>query len=280
MAQWNKNDQDYLNQERTLHEVMLVADSQGNIINDFGGTTAGSAPGSSDIISRIGIAASTYTGYSYINKFGYRTNTGGTSAYHSVTSQGAYTFPTTASTAAVTSSNTGEDNGGTVLVTGLDANYNEVEETITIGQTGSVSFFRINRARMVEAGAGNNVNEGNISITVGGQTAGYIPAEFGQTNQAVYTVPAGHNAYVFQIDGGVDEKEKPQHLRLMATDNTVTNPSRRSIMYFVFETSYANHNMTVPIEVTEKTDLILEMSSPDGSVEMSGGFDLVLKNNS
>ena len=166
MAQWNKNDQDYLNQERTLHEVMLIADSQGNIINDFGGTTAGSAPGSSDIISRIGIAASTYTGYSYINKFGYRTNTGGNSNYHSVTSQGAYTFPTTASTAAVTSSDTGEDNGGTVLVTGLDANYNEVEETITIGQTGSVSFFRINRARMVTAGTGNDVNEGNISITV------------------------------------------------------------------------------------------------------------------
>lgn len=279
MAQWNKNDQDYLNQERTLHEVMLIADSQGNIINDFGGTINGSAPSGSDIISRIGIAASTYIGYSYINKFGYRENTGGTSAYHSVTSQGAYTFPTTASTAAVSSSNTGEDNGGTVLVTGLDANYDEVEETITIGQTGSVSFFRINRARMVTAGTGNDVNEGNISITVGGQTAGYIPAEFGQTNQAVYTVPAGHKAYIFQIDGGVDEKEKPQHLRLMATDNTVTNPSRRSIMYFVFETSYAQHNQTVPIEVTEKTDLILEMSSPDGSVEMSGGFDLVLKNN-
>ena len=51
-------------------------------------------------------------------------------------------------------------------------------------------------------------------------------------------------------------------------------------MYFVFETSYANHNMTVPIEVTEKTDLILEKSSPDGSVEMSVGNDLVLKNNS
>ena len=280
MAQWNKNNQDYLNQERTLHEVMLIADSQGNIINDFGGTTAGSAPGSSDIISRIGIAASTYTGYSYINKFGYRTNTGGNSNYHSVTSQGAYTFPTSASTLTVTSTNSGQDNGGTVLVTGLDANYNEVEETITIGQTGSVSFFRVNRARMVEAGSGNDVNEGNIRIRIGSNDVGYIPAEFGQTNQAVYTVPAGHNAYIFQIDGGVDEKEKPQHLRLMATDNTATNPSRRSIMYFVFETSYANHNMTVPIEVTEKTDLILEMSSPDGSVEMSGGFDLVLKNNS
>jgi len=34
MAQWNKNQQDYLNQERTLHEVYLQADQYGNILNE------------------------------------------------------------------------------------------------------------------------------------------------------------------------------------------------------------------------------------------------------
>ena len=34
MAQWNKSIQDYLNQERTLHEVYLRADEYGNIINE------------------------------------------------------------------------------------------------------------------------------------------------------------------------------------------------------------------------------------------------------
>jgi hypothetical protein len=34
MAQWNKNQQDYLNQERTLHEVYIQADQYGNIINE------------------------------------------------------------------------------------------------------------------------------------------------------------------------------------------------------------------------------------------------------
>jgi hypothetical protein len=34
MAQWNKNTQDYLNQERTLHEVYLRADEYGNILNE------------------------------------------------------------------------------------------------------------------------------------------------------------------------------------------------------------------------------------------------------
>jgi hypothetical protein len=34
MAQWNKSTQDYLNQERTLHEVYLRADEYGNILNE------------------------------------------------------------------------------------------------------------------------------------------------------------------------------------------------------------------------------------------------------
>jgi len=34
MAQWHKNNQDYLNQERTIHEVYIRADQYGNILND------------------------------------------------------------------------------------------------------------------------------------------------------------------------------------------------------------------------------------------------------
>lgn len=36
MAQWNKNQQDYLNQERTLFEVYMRADRHGNIYDDLG----------------------------------------------------------------------------------------------------------------------------------------------------------------------------------------------------------------------------------------------------
>ena len=40
MAQWNKNEQDYLNQERTLHEVIMCADRYGNIGNCGGNSSA------------------------------------------------------------------------------------------------------------------------------------------------------------------------------------------------------------------------------------------------
>jgi len=44
MAQWNKNTQDYLNQERTIHEVFMCADRYGNI-GDCGVTTGTSGGG-------------------------------------------------------------------------------------------------------------------------------------------------------------------------------------------------------------------------------------------
>ncbi len=45
MAQWNKNKQDYLNQERSLFEVYMCADRYGNIDGCHGTSTSNSAFG-------------------------------------------------------------------------------------------------------------------------------------------------------------------------------------------------------------------------------------------
>jgi len=50
MAQWNKETQDYLNQERTLHEVFMCADRYGNIGNC--GVSTGAGGGSYDAFGR------------------------------------------------------------------------------------------------------------------------------------------------------------------------------------------------------------------------------------
>jgi len=50
MAQWNKNNQDYLNQERTLFEVFMCADRYGNIGNC--GVTTGAGSGGYDAFGR------------------------------------------------------------------------------------------------------------------------------------------------------------------------------------------------------------------------------------
>ena len=238
----------------------------------------------SDIISRINISRGAVTGYSHINKFGYREIPSDSTAYYTLYSAydkddtgSDYLFPTAASTAAVSSSNGGEDNGGTVKVDGLDINYNEVTETITVGQTGSVSFFRVHRAKMVTAGAGNDVNEGNITVTVDGKSVAYIPAGYGQTLQCVYTIPAGKTGYLFQVDVGVDEKEKPVKARVVTRDNTVTNPSWQTKAFVVMESNFISFEPTIPPGLPEKTDIKLEANVETGDIEVSGGFDLVLR---
>ena len=50
MAQWNKNNQDYLNQERTLFEVHMCADRYGNIGNC--GVSTGAGGGGYDAFGR------------------------------------------------------------------------------------------------------------------------------------------------------------------------------------------------------------------------------------
>jgi len=299
MAIWNSGIGTYLKQETTLFEVMGIASSDGQYIStdnrfpvdgivSIGNTVSVTYDGdlaadSSDIISRINISRGVVTGYSHINKFGYREIPSSATAFYTLYSgydkdtTDDYLFPTAASTAAVSSDNTGEDNGGTVKVDGLDINYNEVTETITVGQTGSVSFFRVHRAKMVTAGTGNDVNEGNITVTVDGKSVAYLPAGYGQTLQCVYTIPAGKTGYLFQVDVGVDEKEKPVKARIVTRDNTVTNPSWQTKAFVVMESNFISFEPTVPPGLPEKTDIKMEANVATGDIEVSGGFDLVLR---
>ena len=93
------------------------------------------------------------------------------------------------------------DEGHTVTVQGLDADYNFQEEEIVISGTDTIGtklFRRVNRAFCTDDGS---TNTGDIDIeagAAGGTTVARITAGKGQTLMAVYTVPAGYTAYITQ----------------------------------------------------------------------------------
>lgn len=115
---------------------------------------------------------------------------------------GVKTIPTSAAVA-VCSSDSAEDDpddgvdagtgAHTIVVEGLDANYLNIEEEVTLDGTSNSSstksFLRVNRAYAKIVGT-NGVNVGNITITVGGDTQAYIEAGEGQTHQLAFTVAA------------------------------------------------------------------------------------------
>lgn len=88
----------------------------------------------------------------------------------------------------------------TVLLTGLDANYNPITELLTTAGVTPVvtaqSFLRINRAVVMSSGTFATTNLGDITVAQQGGTnvQGIIRAGFGIMASGVYTVPAGFSA--------------------------------------------------------------------------------------
>ncbi|CAR63321.1 hypothetical protein SRSM4_124 [Synechococcus phage S-RSM4] len=260
MAQWNKNEQAYRVQDTTNFEVVMLADENGNPLNSYGAA------------ANIPIAAGLLDGYSHINKFGYRTSFAST--YQAIwDGTTAYPYIGTAGPATVTSDDT-DDAGAVISVFGLDENYNDVSEDLTIGTPGAVNFIRIFRAFVKTPAAGETTNVGKISVTVDGAARAFISEEAGQTLMSVYTVPAGKTAYLMKLQCSVD-KQKDCIFRFVVRPFGGAFNTKAQLGTFA---TPMNYDYPVPLKFTEKTDL--EVQAISGNT-MGGGatFDLILVDN-
>ncbi len=129
-----------------------------------------------------------------------------------------YVFPSGPTQMNVSSSDVDDTNGGSgtwnVTIFGLDINFVEVIETVTMNGTTPVptvaQFYRINRMRVGHSGSSEE-NEGIIYIGTGANVAGVpttiyneIVAETGVSSTAIYTVPDGFTAYLKYFTLGTD----------------------------------------------------------------------------
>jgi len=197
---------------------------------------------------------------------------------------GLYSYPPSATTMTVSSSDTNDTSAGTgartVQIVGLDGDYNEISETIILnGQTAVTttnSFLRVNRGIVLTAGSGG-VNAGIIYVGTGTVTSG-VPANIyttingdgtNQSLQSFWTVPANYNAYIYQTN--------------ISTGNTSNTPAVLKTLLVarpyggVFNTKEiivltdGNHlqNYSFPITLTEKTDIEFRAESSSGSVNFN-----------
>jgi hypothetical protein len=115
---------------------------------------------------------------------------------------GIYAYPSSAVAMTVTTDagTPATDNGVKVVVEGLDGDYNEVSQEITLAGSGTATttqtFIRVFRAYV----SGSQAPTGNLNITNGGTTYARITLGENQTLMALWTVPAGYTAYLSQIN--------------------------------------------------------------------------------
>ena len=189
----------------------------------------------------------------------------------------AYTYPGSALTMTVTSASASDD-GGTVLIKGLDANYAEITETVTCNNatppTTTAGFFRINDAIFTKS---SGVNAGDITITNTGTTYAQIDAGVGRNQASIFTVPAGKCFYLYRIDAFSNDStaSKPGIFRNYVQYNT-------GAVYIVARTTFlSNMNIQrrVPFKYSEKQDIQFQLRTGTGTHEMNVFGEGVLKSN-
>jgi len=175
-----------------------------------------------------------------------------------------YTFPTAAGTASVVSS---AADTSTVLIQGLDANFNQISESVVLTGTTPVvtseSFLRINGAVVI---SGNPT--GDVTITIGAVTAAKILAGTGKTQGAYYTVPAGYCFYLYRIDAFATDSNggKAAFFRNYVTNNVT------GVTFRVAETQFfenMNIQRQIPYKYDEKQDIKMQLESSSGSIDGS-----------
>ena len=165
----------------------------------------------------------------------------------------AYVFPTVASTMLVTSSSA-SDTAVTILISGLDANYAPITESVALNGTTAVtttnSFFRINS---VITTAGNAVGIMYVK-NAGGTTYAQVNAGNGKTNMSIFTVPAGYTLYGYQIDAWSSTSVTSGVFATFRAYTTNAAGVNNVLLQVPFLNSY-EVNRPFPIPYAEKTDI-------------------------
>ena len=281
MAIWNKDSQAYLANNKTLFEAFLLADKDGNLINSFG------------VASNIPIAGGLVDGYSAIHKFGRNPNVGnvpetiwmygGIYQYLDVGSDS-----TVYAYSASSDDGPGNDGARTITVQGLDNDFNPIEETITVnGAASTASFLRVYRAFVATAGV-LAANDDDVIISTASAGGGTVLADIGvigtgtttglgQTQLALYTIPAGKTGYLTTWNVGVAPMNNAVTVTLLTRELDGGAPFRsRDIIDTVG--GYTTQNYSIPCRLPEKTDIEVRGTGDTTSV-ISSSFDIILVDN-
>jgi hypothetical protein len=184
---------------------------------------------------------------------------------------GVFTFPAAAGATAIVSTSANDAAAGTgartVTVTGLDANYMTVAETVTLNGTTPVNLtaqmLRINKLEVATAGS-SQVNAGAITISIGGTVVSAIPADKGVSQTGVYTVPADYDrALVLDLFVNVAQGAAGS-CTIQLRKRSPTGLQQEIVAYSIDTqgTSFIDRNLIEePIVLEPKTDIWFVVSS-------------------
>jgi len=226
----------------------------------------------SNIPYYLAVAQGLVPNNSQVNIFAFSDNvkTGTPVTLWELTGTTAYAFPTSAVQMTLVSTSASDDTRATILINGLDSNWDQISETIALNGTSNVttvnSYLRINNMIMTSTGTGQTTNVGTITAKNGGITYSIISIGVGRSQAAVYTVPNGYTMYLISINAfnGDAAAGNAINYQVKSTNNAQTNPVTLTVLQTAWDQRYQVIRENV-FPYTQKTDLRWQFSTASGT---------------
>jgi len=239
---------------------------------------------------RVDVGASRINGVSTVNKFGSNPSVG-TTEEDVWAAGGTYNWLTAASAVRVRAGGDANDDiagtgARTVFISGLDENWEEASETVALAGTSAsaattTTFIRVFRAYVVEVGTYTGNNAGDILIeTTGGTLVADILAGYGQTQLALYSIPANKTGYLERMSLRA-EASKAVTFRVWqrTLGDVVSAPFRakRILRQFGGVSGQVDLRLDSVIRLQERTDIWVSAEAASGTSAASAAFDIILE---
>lgn len=233
---------------------------------------AGSTTSTTNAPWYLQVARGQVPGVSQVNVFGYSANVDGT--FTALWNNAAYVFPTTASVLTLASTSASDNTAASILISGLDANWDAISEIKTLNGTTNVTttkaFLRINSFTMVSPGTGQLNNVGTITAKVGATTYALMNPTIGKMTNSWYSVPRANTFYLDSIYSFTDSVTGNNfaNFRAVLVNNASATPVTYQLLQTAFQGQYAVLR-TDPLAYTEKTDIQWQFTVDSGTHKIS-----------
>jgi hypothetical protein len=238
------------------------------------------------------VARGQVDGHKTLFKFGINTDVG--TSVETVWAQGGtYVYPASATVMKISSSSADDAAAGTgartIAIFGLDANYNEINETVTLnGQTAvntTNSFLRIFRMYVVTAGSGATAagtiyaGTGTVTSGVPATIYGMITLTANQAQMAFWTVPAGYTLYLMGVFFTSANSTANASTNFQLIQRPLGGVFRIQSSARVAGNGDFVFDLHTPLAFTEKTDIEIRAIASAGASNVSAEFEgIYIKN--
>ena len=179
----------------------------------------------------------------------------------------AYTYPVAA--AQMNLAGTSGDTAS-ILITGLDANYKMISETLILNGATPVttvnSYFRINGMQVTVGSATNPAGVVTLKDLTNTTIYAQINAGIGRTQAGIFTVPAGYTFYLQRVNiyTSLNGNNHAIYQNKTISPNGVVQLTQQAAFPSLYEA-----RRVMPRPFTEKTDIQLQCKLNSGTGEIT-----------